>query len=225
MSLDFRSGYEGTRLLSDTVLLSPGDRDLSLKLFSGKVLETFRQKTIFWDGSPSIISRKELSGGSSYQWPIIGDDIVVAGQNVSDTGLDKGYHTPGKFIYGSTVPLTEITIAVPRLSTFSGVLPSALRTAKATKPSAICTINSNTIARDRPRIPGVSAILPIANAVAIVPTKNTTKALPTWVHRACGLLVWRAIAPISVCTTKITKASKTSLRPLPGATPVAGGVA
>lgn len=112
MSLDFRSGYEGTRLLSDTVLLSPGDRDLSLKLFSGKVLETFRQKTIFWDGSPSIISRKELSGGSSYQWPIIGDDIVVAGQNVSDTGLDKGYHTPGKFIYGSTVPLTEITIAV-----------------------------------------------------------------------------------------------------------------
>ena len=112
MSLDFRSGYEGTRLLSDTVLLSPGYRYLSLKLFSGKVLETFRQKTIFWDGSPSIISRKELSGGSSYQWPIIGDDIVVAGQNVSDTGLDKGYHTPGKFIYGSTVPLTEITIAV-----------------------------------------------------------------------------------------------------------------
>lgn len=89
-----------------------GDRDLSLKLFSGKVLEAFRTKTVFYDGSPTIIARKELSGGSSYQWPVIGDDILVASQTTANHGLDKGYHQPGNYIKGSTVPLDETIIEV-----------------------------------------------------------------------------------------------------------------
>lgn len=110
MSLDIPLGG-----ISRTLADFPGantDRDLSLKVFSGKVLEAFRTKTVFYDGSPSIISRKELTGGSSAQWPIIGDDIVVSDQTTAAQGLEKGYHTPGQFIYGSTVPLSEITIAV-----------------------------------------------------------------------------------------------------------------
>lgn len=97
-----------TRTLRD--IDAGGDRDMALKLFSGKVLEAFRTQTVFYNGSPSIIARKEISGGSSFQWPVIGDDIVVASQTQAAHGLVKGYHSPGDYIKGSTVPLDEVII-------------------------------------------------------------------------------------------------------------------
>jgi hypothetical protein len=101
-----------SRTLKDVDTPAGNDRDLSLKLFSGKVLEAFRTKTVFYDGSPSIIARKEISGGSSFQWPIIGDDIVVASQTFNANGVDKGYHQPGNYIKGTSVPLDETIIEV-----------------------------------------------------------------------------------------------------------------
>jgi len=96
------------------------ERALALKLFSGTVLEAFRSKTVFYDNTGSFMAHKTLSGGKSYQWPVIGDDIDVdaigtyigAGSHTSVGGLYKGYHEPGKFISGSKVKMNERVVEV-----------------------------------------------------------------------------------------------------------------
>lgn len=111
MSLNFNS-VNITRTAADINLASPGDRDLLLKVFSGTVLEAFRTKTVFYSNDPPIIATKEISSGSSVQWPIMGDDILVSAQTAANQGLAKGYHNPGDYIKGSQVPLSETIISV-----------------------------------------------------------------------------------------------------------------
>jgi len=96
------------------------DRALALKLFSGTVLEAFRNKTVFYDNTGSFMAHKTLSGGKSFQWPVIGDDIDVdaigtytsAGVHDAVGGLYKGYHEPGKFISGAKVKMNERVVEV-----------------------------------------------------------------------------------------------------------------
>lgn len=96
------------------------DRSLALKLFSGTVLEAFRNKTVFYDNTGSFMAHKTLSGGKSFQWPVIGDDIDVdalgtytsAGVHTAAGGLYKGYHEPGKFISGAKVKMNERVVEV-----------------------------------------------------------------------------------------------------------------
>ena len=124
MSLDLPAGAL-SRTLSDKG--GADKRALALKLFSGTVLEAFRAKTVFYDNTGSIMLKKTIEGGHMYQWPIIGDDIVLSdiGTPVDDAptddifdsvtasgGLRLGYHTPGDFISGQEVKVTEATVRV-----------------------------------------------------------------------------------------------------------------
>ena len=125
MSLDLPAGAL-SRTLSDKG--GADKRALALKLFSGTVLEAFRAKTVFYDNTGSIMLKKTIEGGHMYQWPIIGDDIVLSdiGTPVDSTdpadgiydsvtasgGLRLGYHTPGDFISGQEVKVTEATVRV-----------------------------------------------------------------------------------------------------------------
>ena len=123
MSLDLPAGSV-SRTLSNKG--GADKRALALKLFSGTVLEAFRAKTVFYDNTGSIMLKKTIEGGHMYQWPIIGDDIVLAdigtgthttpggdfeGWDASN-GLKKCYHTPGDFISGQEVKITEATVRV-----------------------------------------------------------------------------------------------------------------
>ena len=125
MSLDLPSGtgYGATRGLQ---ALGTGDtRALALKLFSGTVLEAFRAKTVFYDNTNSIMVQKTIENGHMFQWPIIGDDLDLynaftdtdtsGGWSTGDLasgGVHLGYHTPGDFISGRTVKLSEATVRV-----------------------------------------------------------------------------------------------------------------
>ena len=107
------------------------DRLLALKVFSGTVLEAFRAKTVFYDNTGNIMAMKMLNGGHVAQWPVIGDDIVLSdigaftdaaddgdwadgGDSVvkDDSGLVLGYHTPGDFIAGRKIKMSERTVRV-----------------------------------------------------------------------------------------------------------------
>ena len=63
-----------------------GANDFGLTVFSGVVLEAFTAGSVFYDRSNSFMSVKQLNGGVSAQWPIIGKDPA------------SSYHTPGTFI-------------------------------------------------------------------------------------------------------------------------------
>ena len=105
------------------------ERALALKVFSGTVLEAFRAKTVFYDNTGSIMVKKTLSGGHFAQWPVIGDDIDLysvgtfddqdgnndysdSGDVTTDGGLALGYHTPGEFIKGRKIEMSEQTVRV-----------------------------------------------------------------------------------------------------------------
>lgn len=75
--------YERT-LLSTSA--STNTQDMGLTVFSGVVLEAFTAGSVFYDRSNSFMSVKQLNGGVSAQWPIIGKDPM------------SSYHTPGTFI-------------------------------------------------------------------------------------------------------------------------------
>lgn len=97
-----------TRTLKDSE--GTGNYGLALKVFSGTVLEAFRAKTKFWDNTGNIMAVKQLDGGRTAQWPIIGDDLDLA--NLSTNGVTKGYHTPGHELLGQDIKMTETTITV-----------------------------------------------------------------------------------------------------------------
>lgn len=125
MALDLPAGAI-SRTLSDKG--GADTRALALKLFSGTVLEAFRAKTVFYDNTGSIMLQKTIEGGHMYQWPIIGDDIVLGDLGtwtdstspadgvydsvVAEGGVKAGYHAPGDFISGKEVKLTEATVRV-----------------------------------------------------------------------------------------------------------------
>ena len=109
------------------------DRLLALKVFSGTVLEAFRAKTVFYDNTGNIMAMKMLNGGHVAQWPVIGDDVVLADIGTftdasdpadgdwldgsdsvvkDDSGLLLGYHTPGDFIAGRKIKMSERTVRV-----------------------------------------------------------------------------------------------------------------
>ena len=135
MSLDLPNvaGIGATRGLNNE-FNATDNRGLALKLFSGTVLEAFRAKTVFYDNTGSIMQKKTIEGGSSYQWPVIGDDIDLSllgtfddnsdggsdnddfsnpGDVVKDgTGLRMGYHNPGDFITGSKIKMSEQIVRV-----------------------------------------------------------------------------------------------------------------
>jgi hypothetical protein len=95
-----------TRFLTDAALGGGSSAtDLALKVFSGIVLEAFREKTVFYDNTGNIMATKVLESGKSAQWPIIGDD----------TGVKPIYHTPGNEILGQSVTMTEGTITVDEI--------------------------------------------------------------------------------------------------------------
>lgn len=58
------------------------DASMALTLFSGTVLEAFQLSSVFYDRSNSFLSLKQITGGSSYQWPILGDDPSAAYHSV-----------------------------------------------------------------------------------------------------------------------------------------------
>lgn len=97
-----------TRILQDQG--TGGTRALALQMFSGLVLEAFKNKTVFYDNTGNIMSLKVLQGSHSAQFPIIGDDIDLAG--TSGNGVTKGYHTPGTFIAGETIKMSKTSIEV-----------------------------------------------------------------------------------------------------------------
>lgn len=86
-------------------------RDLALQMFSGLVLEAFKNKTAFYDNTGNIMTVKTLQNSHSAQFPIIGDDIDIDNTN-GDNGTTKGYHTPGTFIAGDTVKMSKTSIEV-----------------------------------------------------------------------------------------------------------------
>jgi hypothetical protein len=135
MSLDLPSGAgnEGTSPVAfgATRTLSSNDgadtRALALEVFSGTVLEQFYNSSVFFDRQNQFISTKVLDGGHVAKWPIIGDDLDLYNSldsDVSDNGTDYenaadvgpeggikgGYHTPGDFITGRKVKMSERTI-------------------------------------------------------------------------------------------------------------------
>jgi len=122
-----------SRTLTDGALANDSpdtstDRDLALKLFSGAVLDAFRQKTVFYDNTGSFLAQRTLTGGDTAQWPVIGDDLelwdIGTGTDstspadgefesfAADGGLKAGYHTPGEFIKGRKVNLSEKNVIV-----------------------------------------------------------------------------------------------------------------
>lgn len=98
-----------TRTLLQT---PPGtdNRALALQMFSGLVLEAFKNKTVFYDNTGNIMSLKVLQGSHSAQFPIIGDDINLS--TTTGNGVTKGYHTPGTFIAGELVKMSKVSIEV-----------------------------------------------------------------------------------------------------------------
>ena len=97
-----------TRILQDQG--AGGTRALALQMFSGLVLEAFKNKTVFYDNTGNIMSLKVLQGSHSAQFPIIGDDIDLA--STSGNGVTKGYHAPGTFIAGETIKMSKTSIEV-----------------------------------------------------------------------------------------------------------------
>lgn len=85
--------YERT-LLSTTG--SGNTRDMALTIFSGVVLEAFNAASMFYDRSNSFLSVKQLDGGASAQWPIIGYDPP------------SSYHVPGSHINEQADPGTNV---------------------------------------------------------------------------------------------------------------------
>ena len=135
MSLDLPSGAGGgptpvsfgaTRTLSKN--FGADERELALKIFSGTVLEQFYVNTVFYDRSGEFIAQKQLDGGHEAQWPVIGDDIDLFNatdlndtsspadgsfdEALSEGGLNAGYHTPGEFITGKKIKMSERVIRV-----------------------------------------------------------------------------------------------------------------
>ena len=123
------SGFEvpfgATRTLSKE--FNADTRGMALDVFSGTVLEQFYDQSVFYDRQNQFISTKVLNGGHVAKWPIIGDDLdlfnslnadVSGGggdfQDAADVGAEggitAGYHTPGDFITGRKVKLSEKTV-------------------------------------------------------------------------------------------------------------------
>mgnify|MGYP003110723875 CR=1 FL=1 len=105
---------------------SAGARDLGLTIFSGQVLEAFKQRTVFYDMKGQYMASKQLDGGVAAQWPIIGPDIdlfAVGGDDTNFTddaaddthlpqGMYAGYHVTGRFITGSKIASSVKTVNV-----------------------------------------------------------------------------------------------------------------
>ncbi|CAB4145771.1 major capsid protein [uncultured Caudovirales phage] len=82
-----------------TLLAASGSsaaNDMGLTVFSGVVLEAFTAGSVFYDRSNSFMSIKQLNGGVSAQWPIIGKDPM------------SSYHTPGTFINEQSTQGTNV---------------------------------------------------------------------------------------------------------------------
>ena len=133
MSLDLTSGagvlgsaFGATRTLNKEFNASD-NRGLALEVFSGTVLEQFYTNSVFYDRQNQFISTKVLDGGHVAKWPVIGDDLdlfnsVLNNVDTSDGawtdaadvapegGIASGYHTPGDFIVGRKVKMSERTI-------------------------------------------------------------------------------------------------------------------
>ena len=133
MSLDLTSGagalssaFGATRTLNKEFHASD-NRGLALEVFSGTVLEQFYTASTFYDRSNQFISTKILDGGHVAKWPVIGDDLDLFNslnnnvdgdgntwENAADVGAEGGikggYHTPGDFIVGRRVKMSERTI-------------------------------------------------------------------------------------------------------------------
>lgn len=133
MSLDLVSGagalgsaFGATRTLSSND--GADTRALALEVFSGTVLEQFYTSSIFFDRQNQFISTKVLDGGHVAKWPIIGDDLDLfnslnndadstggawadgADDIAAEGGITAGYHTPGDFITGRKVKMSERTV-------------------------------------------------------------------------------------------------------------------
>ena len=85
-----------------------GNFELALKVFSGTVMEAFVSATKFWDNTGNIMAVKQLNGGRTAQWPILGQDLDLAA--LSSGGITKGYHTPGAELLGQDIKMSEATI-------------------------------------------------------------------------------------------------------------------
>ena len=137
MSLDLPSGagnapsgsevpFGVTRTLNKE-LHATDNRGLALEVFSGTVLEQFYNSSVFYDRQNQFISTKVLNGGHMAKWPVIGDDLDlfnsinadVGGngtdwENAADVGAEggikAGYHTPGEFITGRKIKMSEVSI-------------------------------------------------------------------------------------------------------------------
>ncbi|UJX45758.1 hypothetical protein [Xanthobacter sp. YC-JY1] len=85
---------------------------LFLKIFSGEVLTEFERKVIF----KALHFVRQISNGKSAQFPLIGK-------------ASAGYHTPGGWIDGSSIPHAETVITVDDLlvsSTFIANIDEAM---------------------------------------------------------------------------------------------------
>ena len=118
-----------TRSMLDSALDASDQnaRNLALKVFSGAVLDAFRQRTVFFDRKNEFLAMKQLDGGHMAQWPILGEDIEVydIGEGTDSSGSDgefesfagegglkAGYHNPGDFIEGRKIKMSEATVRV-----------------------------------------------------------------------------------------------------------------
>ena len=62
--------------------ITNSDASMALRLFSGTVLEAFQLASVFYDRTNTFLAMKQITGGSSYQWPILGDDPASGYHNV-----------------------------------------------------------------------------------------------------------------------------------------------
>lgn len=76
------------------------DQTLALKMFSGTVLEAFRNSTLLWDNQGTFMATKHMASGKSAQWPLFADDPTPI------------YHTPGDFLAGQNIPVSEVVVNI-----------------------------------------------------------------------------------------------------------------
>ena len=140
------------------------DRDMALDLFAGQVLNAYRQKVVFYDMKSQFMSFKQLDHGNSAKWPILGQEIdleTITGSSPSDDvyseftasgGLAGGYHSPGDFIEGRRIKMSEATVRVDDHLVSAIDLPTIdISLAHFPLIAPMATKLGNTLARDNDR--------------------------------------------------------------------------